>query len=120
VPSTAAVGLDLPAGSQSVLGTCSEHPCHPRRLDPLHAVLADPAAVAIHGLDAVFDRRAARLAIVGEARSGYPPRSTPPAQVGPVTVIHRDDRPPNSAWHGHLHTIPPYRQRWSLTIGRRG
>jgi threonine dehydrogenase-like Zn-dependent dehydrogenase len=72
----------------------------PRGLDPLHAVLADPAAVAIHGLRCSPTGAPGRLAIVGAGTLGLLTALYAAGQGWTVTVIHRDSRPPNAAVTG--------------------
>lgn len=93
------LGWDLPGGfAEQVLAPAANIHTIPEGLDPLHAVLADPAAVAIHGLRCSGSTgEPARLAIVGAGTVGLLTALYATRQGWTVTVIHRDDRPPSPA-----------------------
>ncbi len=90
------LGWDLPGGfaEQALVPTGNTHPL-PTRLDPLHAVLADPAAVAVHGLRCTPISPSGRLAVVGAGTIGLLTALYAQRQGWQVTVIHRDGRAPS-------------------------
>lgn len=97
-PDLRRLGWDLPGGfaERVVVPTPNTH-LLPNRLDPLHAVLADPAAVAIHGLRCTPIDPPGRLAIVGAGAVGLLTTLYAHQHGWEVTVVHRDGRPPHRA-----------------------
>lgn len=92
------LGWDLPGGfaEQVVVPAENAHPI-PDRADPLHAALADPAAVAIHGLRCTPVTSPGRLAVVGAGTVGLLTALYAHQQGWTVTVVHRDGRAPSEA-----------------------
>lgn len=92
------LGWDLPGGfaEQVVIPAENAHPL-PDGADPLHAALADPAAVAIHGLRCNPVASLGRLAVVGAGTVGLLTALYAHQQGWQVTVVHRDGRAPHDA-----------------------
>lgn len=92
------LGWDLPGGFAEQVTTpeSNVHPL-PRGLDPLHAVLADPAAVAIHGLRCHPIGAPGRMAVLGAGTIGLLTALYAARTGWRVTVIHQDGRPPHPA-----------------------
>lgn len=92
------LGWDIPGGfaEQVVVPTTNAHPV-PNGLDPLHAVLADPAAVAIHGLRCHPTGLPGRLAVIGAGAVGLLTALYANEQGWKVTVVHRGGRAPQKA-----------------------
>jgi len=95
-PGLRRVGWDVPGGfaEHVVLPEQNLRPLPPG-LTSHHAVLADPAAVAIHGLrcnDAAL--AASQLAVIGVGAVGTLTALYATQQGSKVTVVHRDGRPP--------------------------
>lgn len=97
-PGLRRLGWDLPGGfaEQIVVPAANAHPL-PNGVDPLHAVLADPAAVAIHGLRCTPISPPGRLAVIGAGTVGLLTALYANQHGWQVTVIHRDGRPPPRA-----------------------
>jgi threonine dehydrogenase-like Zn-dependent dehydrogenase len=91
------LGWDLPGGlaEHVVVPATNAHPL-PDDLDRLHAVLADPTAVAIHGLRCNPIRPPGRLAVVGAGTVGLLTALYAHQQGWEVTVVHRDQRSPDA------------------------
>ncbi|MBN1172563.1 MAG: alcohol dehydrogenase catalytic domain-containing protein [Micromonosporaceae bacterium] len=88
------IGWDLPGGlAEEVLVPASNIHQLPDGLDPLHAVLADPAAVAIHGLHDCFVADSGRCAVVGAGVVGLLSGLVAHRMGASVTVFHRETRP---------------------------
>ncbi|MGH3832625.1 MAG: zinc-dependent alcohol dehydrogenase [Pseudonocardiaceae bacterium] len=89
------LGWDLPGGfaEQVVIPAENAH-LLPDGADPLHAALADPAAVAIHGLRCNPITSQGRLAVVGAGTVGLLTALYAHQQGWEVTVVHRDGRAP--------------------------
>ncbi len=87
------LGWDLPGGlaEQVVVPAANAHQL-PDGLDRLHAVLADPTAVAIHGLRCNPVGSPGRLAVVGAGTVGLLTALYAHQQDWEVTVVHRDRR----------------------------
>lgn len=92
------LGWDLPGGfaEQLVIPAANAHPA-PIGNDPLHAVLADPVAVAIHGLRCNPVGPLERLAVIGAGTIGLLSALYADQEGWEVTVVHRDDRRPTEA-----------------------
>jgi threonine dehydrogenase-like Zn-dependent dehydrogenase len=92
------IGWDLPGGlaEQVVIPAVNAHPV-PADLDPLHAALADPAAVAIHGLRCNLVGVPRRLAVIGAGTVGLLTALCAHEQGWSVTVISRDGHTPHEA-----------------------
>ena len=90
---SAATWWDLPGGlaEQVVVPAANAHQL-PDGLDRLHAVLADPTAVAIHGLRCNPVGSPGRLAVVGAGTVGLLTALYAHQQDWEVTVVHRDRR----------------------------
>jgi threonine dehydrogenase-like Zn-dependent dehydrogenase len=97
-PSLRRLGWDMPGGfaEQVVVPAGNAHPL-PDGVDPLHATLADPAAVAIHGLRCHPVDTPERLAVIGAGTVGLLTALYAHQQGWQVTVIHRDGRSPHEA-----------------------
>jgi len=97
-PNLGRLGWDLPGGfaERVILPTANVHPL-PGDLDPSFAVLADPAAVAVHGLRCNSVGEPARVAVVGAGTVGLLTAIYAQEQGWTVTVVHRDSRPPPEA-----------------------
>ncbi|MDS1272676.1 alcohol dehydrogenase catalytic domain-containing protein [Lipingzhangella sp. LS1_29] len=97
-PDLQRLGWDLPGGfaEEVRVPTDNAHPL-PTRLDPLHAVLADPTAVAAHGLRCAPIRPPGRLAVVGAGTIGLLTALYARWQGWEVTVFHREGRAPSPA-----------------------
>lgn len=91
------LGWDLPGGlaEQMVVPAANAQPL-PNSLDRVHAVLADPAAVAIHGLRCNPVGSPGRLAIVGAGTVGLLTAIYAHQQGWEVTIVHRDTRTPHA------------------------
>ncbi|RAY12942.1 hypothetical protein DPM19_23325 [Actinomadura craniellae] len=89
------LGWDLPGGlaEQVVVPTTNTHPL-PDGLDRLHAVLTDPAAVAVHGLRCNPIGAPGRLAVIGAGTIGLLTALYAHRQGWEVTIVHRDGRAP--------------------------
>lgn len=89
------IGWDLPGGPAEGIAVpaTNAHPL-PNNVDPLHAVLADPTAVAIHGLRCNSIITPGTLAVVGAGTVGLLTALYGHWQGWDATVIHREDRPP--------------------------
>ncbi len=92
------LGWDLPGGfaEQVVIPAENAHPV-PGGVDPLHAALADPAAVAIHGLRCNLVGSPGRLAVIGAGAVGLLTALYAHQQGWEATVVHRDGRAPREA-----------------------
>ncbi|WP_422647455.1 zinc-dependent alcohol dehydrogenase [Actinoalloteichus caeruleus] len=92
------LGWDIPGGFAEEVVVPAEN-AHPLSsgVNPLHAVLADPAAVAIHGLRCNPIAPPGRLAIVGAGTVGLLTALYARQQGWTVTIVHRDGRPPPDA-----------------------
>ncbi|MGH3623601.1 MAG: zinc-dependent alcohol dehydrogenase [Sciscionella sp.] len=103
-PDLRRLGWDLPGGfaEQVVIPATNAHPVLDG-VDLLHAVLADPAAVAIHGLRCNPIGPPGRLAVVGAGTVGLLTALFAHQQGWGVTVVHRDGRAPNSVL---IDTVP--------------
>lgn len=84
------LGWDLPGGfAEQVLAPAPNLHLLANGLDPLHAVLADPAAVAIHSLRCNPVTAPGRLAVIGAGSIGLLTAIYAHQQGWTVTVIHR-------------------------------
>lgn len=91
------LGWDLPGGlADQVVVPAANAPPLPDGLDRLHAVLADPTAVAIHGLRCNPIGPPGRLAVVGAGTVGLLTALYAHQQGWAVTVVHRDERAPHA------------------------
>lgn len=92
------IGWDMPGGfaEQVVVPAENTRPLA-NGATPLHATLADPAAVAIHGLRCNAVGSPGRLAVVGAGTVGLLTAHYADEQGWKVTVVHRDGRPPVDA-----------------------
>jgi threonine dehydrogenase-like Zn-dependent dehydrogenase len=93
------LGWDVPGGFAERVAVPRENlrPL-PQDLDPLHAVLADPAAVAVHGLRCNYPKAAPeRLAVIGAGAVGVLTALYVAQRGSLATIIHRDGRPPSQA-----------------------
>ncbi|MGH8901361.1 MAG: zinc-dependent alcohol dehydrogenase [Egibacteraceae bacterium] len=92
------LGWDMPGGfaEQVVIPAANAHPL-PDGAAPLHAALADPAAVAMHGLRCNPITSPGRLAVVGAGTVGLLTALYAHQQGWQVTVVHRDGHPPHDA-----------------------
>ncbi|WIV60779.1 zinc-dependent alcohol dehydrogenase [Amycolatopsis nalaikhensis] len=92
------IGWDVPGGfaEQVVVPAENAHPL-PNGADPLHAALADPAAVAIHGLRCNPIASPGHLAVFGAGTVGLLTALYAHQQGWRVTIVHRDGRPPFDA-----------------------
>src|SRR5690606_37029682 len=92
------LGWDLPGGfaEQVVVPAACLHPL-PDGVAPLHAVFADPAAVAVHGLRCSPIGAPGRLTVVGAGPIGALTALYAHQQGWEVTVVHRDGRAPHRA-----------------------
>ncbi|WP_186382324.1 zinc-dependent alcohol dehydrogenase [Amycolatopsis rhizosphaerae] len=90
------IGWDLPGGcaEQMVVREGNVHPV-PDGVDPLHATLTDPAAVAIHGLRCHPVGEPGRLAVIGAGTVGLLTALYAHEQGWDVTVVYRDGRAPH-------------------------
>lgn len=90
------LGWDLPGGfaEQVTVPAENAHPV-PDGVDPLHAALADPAAVAIHGLRCNPVGPPGQLAVIGAGTVGLLTALYAHRQGWKVTVVHRDGRAPH-------------------------
>jgi threonine dehydrogenase-like Zn-dependent dehydrogenase len=89
------LGWDLPGGfaEEVVIPAGNVHPV-PDGIDPLHATLVDPAAVAVHGLRCNPVGSPGQLAIIGAGTVGLLTALYAHQQGWTVTVLHRDGRIP--------------------------
>jgi threonine dehydrogenase-like Zn-dependent dehydrogenase len=93
-PQLRRIGWDLPGGLADLVGAPQSNIYRiADSLDPRHAVLADPAAVAIHGLRCAARPPGRRLAIVGAGPIGLLSAIYAHTQGWEVTVFHRAGRP---------------------------
>lgn len=92
------LGWDLPGGfaEQVLVPAANVHPL-PKDLDPRQAVLADPAAVAIHGLRCNPVGSPGRLAVVGAGTVGLLSALYAHQHGWDVTVVYRDGRVPHES-----------------------
>jgi threonine dehydrogenase-like Zn-dependent dehydrogenase len=92
------LGWDLPGGfaEQVVVPAENAHPL-PDGADPLHTVLADPAAVAIHGIRCNPVGSPGRLAVIGAGTVGLLTALYAHQQGWKVTVVYRDGHAPRDA-----------------------
>lgn len=92
------LGWDLPGGfaEQVAAPGTNTHPV-PDGVDPLYAVLTDPAAVAIHGLRCNPIGSPRRLAVIGAGTVGLLTALYAHQHDWEVTIVHRDHRPPPPA-----------------------
>lgn len=92
------IGWDMPGGlaEQVTVPAANIHPV-PEGVDPAIAVLADPAAVAIHGLRCNQALPPGRLAVIGAGVVGLLTALYADRQGWAVTVTHRHGRPPHPA-----------------------
>ncbi len=111
------LGWDMPGGfaEQVVIPAANVHPL-PAGTDPLYAALADPAAVAIHGLRCNPIASPGQLAVVGAGTVGLLTALYAHQQGWQVTVVHRDGRAPHDAVTEAIPaafrspaTLPPHR-----------
>jgi threonine dehydrogenase-like Zn-dependent dehydrogenase len=111
------VGWDLPGGfaEQVVVPTENVHSVPPD-VDPLRATLADPAAVAIHGLRCNPIGSPGRLAVIGAGTVGLLTALHAHEEGWTVTVVHRDGRPPRDA----MISLVPAAFRSSAVLPERG
>lgn len=94
-PSLRRLGWDLPGGyAENVVVPAASIYRLPDGADPHHAVLADPAAVAIHGLRCTPLTAPGQLAVVGAGPVGLLTALYAHVQGWEVTVVHRDGRAP--------------------------
>ncbi|MGI9004077.1 MAG: zinc-dependent alcohol dehydrogenase [Pseudonocardia sp.] len=109
-PQLRRLGWDLPGGfaKQMAVPATNAHPL-PDGLDLLHAALADPAAVAIHGLRCSPPCAPGRLAVVGAGTVGLLTALYALHQAWEVTVVHRDGRAPHDTVTTSVHATfhPP-------------
>ena len=97
------IGWDVPGGfAEQVSVPARNLRAIDGGLDPLHAVLADPAAVAIHGLRC-NRLTPGRLAVIGAGTVGLLTGIYAREAGWAVTVVHRDGHPPGPAVQ---HEIP--------------
>lgn len=97
-PDLRRLGWDLPGGAaEQVLVPAANAHLLPHGLDLLHAALADPAAVAIHGLRCNPLGSPGRLAVVGAGAVGLLTALYAHQQGWAVTVVHRDGRASHEA-----------------------
>lgn len=90
------LGWDLPGGfAEEVVVPAANVHLIPDHLDSLHAVLADPAAVAVHGLRCHPVGSPGKLAVIGAGTVGLLTALYAHEQGWDVTVVHRDGRSPN-------------------------
>lgn len=103
-PNLRRLGWDLPGGfaEEVMVPAGNVHPL-PIDLDPRHAVLADPTAVAIHGLRCNPIGEPGRLAVIGAGTIGLLTALYARETGWTVTVVHRDGRPPHPA---AIRTVP--------------
>lgn len=92
------IGWDLPGGfaEQVVVPVENAHSV-PDGLDPLCAALADPAAVAIHGLRCHSVGVPGRLAVIGAGTVGLLTALYAYEQGWNVAILHRDGHEPHEA-----------------------
>lgn len=97
-PALRRVGWDLPGGfAEQVVIPVANTRSLPNGVDPLHAVLADPTAVAIHGVRCTPVAPPGRMAIIGAGTVGLLTALYADQQGWDVTVMHHDGRPPPPA-----------------------
>jgi threonine dehydrogenase-like Zn-dependent dehydrogenase len=92
-PGLQRIGWDLPGGfaEELVVPTGNVYPVPPG-IAALHASLADPAAVAVHGLRCTAIRPPGRLAVIGAGAIGLLTALRAHVEGWNVTVVHRDAR----------------------------
>ncbi|ROO62169.1 galactitol 1-phosphate 5-dehydrogenase [Micromonospora sp. Llam0] len=92
------IGWDKPGGfaEQMAAPAANLHPI-PAGLDPLHAVLADPAAVAIHGIRCNLTHANANLAVIGAGAVGLLTALYASTLGHAVTIVHRAGTRPSAA-----------------------
>lgn len=98
-PALRRLGWDVPGGfaEHVTVPEANLRPLPPG-IDPLYAVLADPAAVAIHGLRCNCSVTAStQLAVIGAGVVGLLTALYATQHGIKVTVVHRDGRPPSRA-----------------------
>lgn len=97
-PGLRRLGWDLPGGfaEQVVIPATNAHPV-PAGADPLWAALADPAAVAIHGLRCNPVGTPGGLAVIGAGTVGLLTALYAYEKGWEVTVVHRDGHAPDEA-----------------------
>jgi len=97
-PGLRRLGWDLPGGfaEQVVIPATNAHPV-PAGADPLRAALADPAAVAIHGLRCNRVGTPGGLAVIGAGTVGLLTALYAYEKGWEVTVVHRDGHAPREA-----------------------
>lgn len=97
-PNLRRLGWDLQGGfAERVVMPVANAYSLPLDLDPVHAVLADPAAVAIHGLRCNAVDAPGRLAVIGAGTIGLLTALYAHETGWTVTVVHRNGRPPYPA-----------------------
>lgn len=97
-PELRRIGWDLPGGlAHDLLAPRANVYPLPDGLPARHAVLADPAAVAIHGLRCSPIGDPSRLAIIGMGAIGLLTAIYAQLRGWPTTIMHRDGHPPSSA-----------------------
>lgn len=90
------IGWDLPGGFAEQVVVPAPNVCRLHdSLSPLYATLADPAAVAIHGLRCNPLGHPARLAVIGAGAIGLLSALYAVHQGWEVTIVHRERRPPH-------------------------
>lgn len=100
-PDLRRIGWDLPGGlaRQVVAPAGNVHPL-PAELDPITAVLADPATVAVHGLRCNLATAPGRLAVIGAGTVGLLTALHASDTGWDVTVVHREGRVPKPTMTG--------------------
>jgi threonine dehydrogenase-like Zn-dependent dehydrogenase len=95
-PGLRRLGWELPGGlaQQVVVPIAGVHPL-PAGIDPLHATLADPAAVAVHGLRCSPVSPPGNLAVIGAGTVGLLTALFAHDEGWTVTVIHRESPRPS-------------------------
>lgn len=96
-PELLRIGWDEPGGfaEQTAAPTVNLYPI-PAGLDPLHAVLADPAAVAIHGIRCHPIPAHSNLTVIGAGTIGLLTALYAATLGHTVTVAHRAETPPSA------------------------
>ncbi|OSC41852.1 alcohol dehydrogenase catalytic domain-containing protein [Mycobacterium decipiens] len=102
------LGWDMPGGfaEQVSVPLGQIHPL-PSDLDPRVATLADPAAVAIHGLRCTPLHASGRLAVIGAGTVGLLTGLYAASAGWDVTVIHRNGKRPAAAAFADMLTFQP-------------
>jgi threonine dehydrogenase-like Zn-dependent dehydrogenase len=97
-PQLRRLGWELPGGfaEQVAVPSANVHAL-PASVDPLVCALADPAAVAIHGLRCNPIGEPGRMAVIGPGTVGLLTALYAHTQGWKVTVVHRDDHLPDAA-----------------------